>query len=367
MSQVITLFDGKILGADDTLTWENVGTGTGAYANNKYSMSVGVGQYQIRRSKSVLPYFSGKSTILELTFDGFGIQANVEKSVGYYTSSPVAPYNTSLDGFRLHNDGTTIRLQAFRSGVTTADIPWTSWDNYDQLSGYDWDNFTITLFDYLWLGGSELRLFIKTENGFVLAHTFAWASTDTDTFILTPNQTVRYEVRSSTGTGAMRYICAHAGTEGTPHKHGKATALYNTTSIATNTVGTIYALKSVKKLAAFRDTVIRIDGAYVANTGSADAGLMMIILNPTVSAPITYATNGKISEGTPTNQTITAGTGRVVFVAPATTAGGSVDLEGYYMSTIGMTIADVADEWVLAYMPITANQTVHGVLRVKEF
>lgn len=366
-STLTTLFDGKTLGADDSTIWENVGTGTATYSNNKVNMAVTSGQYIVRRSKRYFPYFSGKSQLIECTFDNFQIEANVTKRVGYFSSNAVAPYDTSLDGFSLFNDGTTVRLQAHRFGTLTADVPFVNWDNYAALSSYDWSKFTVVVFDYLWLGGTELRVFVKTNTGFVLAHTFKWASGNTDTFIGSPNHCIRYSVRSTTGSGSIRCICSAVATEGDIAQNVKGLGLFNATAITTNTVGVIYALKGVKKLAAFRDTAIAIESVGTINTTGTDQGLIMLIANPTISAPLTYVTNGKISEGTATNQTITTGTGRVIYAEPAGTSGSASGLSNDYLAYIGMSIADVSEELVLAYMPVTANQSVHGVINVKEF
>ena len=367
VSQLVTFFDGKILGADDSLGMENVGTGTGLYGNNKYQMSVTSGQYLIRRSKMTVPYFVGKGLRIECTFDGFNVEANVEKSVGYYSSAPSAPYNTDLDGFRLHNDGTTIRLQCYRNGTITADVPFSQWDNYEQLASYNWANFTIATFDFLWLGGSELRLFLKTDSGFIQAHTIGWASDYTDTFIGSPQKSVRYELRSTTGSGSFRYVCSHAGVDGYYFRNGRGTVAYNTTGLVCNAVGTTYALKGVKKSTSFRDICLAIDGGYVVNTGTSDAGIILMLMNPTLSTPLTYTSNGKILEGEPTSGTTVTNPGRVVWSAPSSSTGGSIALEGYYMSSVGMTIDNVSDEFVLAYLSVTSNQSVHGAIRVKEF
>lgn len=366
-SGVSTLFEGKTLGADDAVSWQNVGTGAVTYANNKNTLQVSSGQYVVRRGRRYIPYFSGKSQIIEATFDGFGIQANVEKSVGYYSSNAVAPYNSNLDGFRLFNNGTTISLQCWRNGTLTCNVPWTSWDNYSKISNYDWNSFTVVVFDFLWLGGTQLRLFIKHGGGFELVHTFKWADgSDQDTFILSPNQSVRYELRSTTGTGSFRCICSAVGTEGDTSFAGTPKAIYNPSGIVANNIGTIYALKGIKKLAAFRDTPIRISSCGIVNTTTNDSGIVMLIINPTLSSALSYTTNGKISEGTATNQTITAGTGTLIWAQPSGMASQSSLLDTSFYSPIGMNIDDTSDEYVLAYMPATANQTVFGEMTVKQ-
>ena len=47
VSQLTTLADLKTLDEDDALMLENVGTGTGLFSNNTYSMSVTSGQFPV--------------------------------------------------------------------------------------------------------------------------------------------------------------------------------------------------------------------------------------------------------------------------------------------------------------------------------
>ena len=368
ISQVTTLLDGKILGEDDPLLFENVGSGTPLYGNNKVNLSVASGQYLVRQTKRFYPYFSGKDQLIEATFDNFQAEANVTKRVGYFSSSTVAPYTASFDGFFIEVDDAGVRtLKAFRSGTQTVDVAFTAMDNYDAISAYNWSNFTVVAFDFLWLGGAVLRFWVKTDSGFVLVHTVNYSGTATDTFTLTPNLPLRYEIRSSTGTGSFRYICSQVATEGSINESGKSKVIFNATAITTNVVGTIYALKGIKKRSGFLDTAIQVIEFGVAdtNTSQSDRGIIMLFINPTLSAPITYANNGKIQEGTATTQTITAGTGRLIAAIPA--GGASQEsLKENFLAFLSQSITGDVDEYVLAYMPTTATQRVHGILTVKE-
>lgn len=364
-SLMSTLFDGKCLNSDDTRIWETTGTGTSSFSGNMMNLSVTSGQYVIRRGRHTTPYFSGKSQIMEITFDNFAPQANVVKRSGYFTSNSVVPFNTTLDGFWVESDDTTIRLKVYNNGTEILNLPWTSWDNYQSIQNYNWNNFTICLFDFLWLGGSELRLFLKTETGFVLAHTYKHASTKAGLFVLSPQKSVRYEVRSTTGSGSMNAICAQVSSEGSQFETGRVCSVINTAAVATNIVGTFYALKGIKKSASFRDIAIAVTSASVANITNADAGILLILLNPTLSAPMTYSANSNFLEGTATTQTVTS-LGRVLAAIPSGTTGAAFNLNDSILFNVGMTAADVSDEIVLAYQPTSATQSVFGSITVKE-
>jgi len=195
VSQLTTLGDYKTLNADRPLLIETVGTGSGSYGNSKYNMEVTGGQYVIRQTKKFHPYFSGKSQLVECTFDYFGLQSGTTKRVGYFSSTGSTPYAGNYDGFWLENDGQTFYLKASRIGVPTISVPWTLWDNYEKIQDYNWNNFTVIMFDFLWLGGAILNIWLKTNKGFVLAHTVHYSGGNTDIFIQSPNQPIRYEIR----------------------------------------------------------------------------------------------------------------------------------------------------------------------------
>lgn len=365
-ANLTTLFDGKILDADDPLLWENVGTGSGLFANNGLLMSVGAGEYFIRRGKHTCPYFSGKSQLIETTFDGFKKESNVTKRIGYFSSVATAPFNTGFDGFFLENNGTDISIVIENDGLETARIPFESWSNYNALKDYDFDSFSVALWDFLWLGGTELRLFLKTNLGFVLAHTYEHAGNTKGTFIKSPNHSVRYEIVSNGGTGSLNSICSQVATEGGFPEAGKPLVIFNQTGISANSIGTIYALKGVKKVSGFRDIATTITRASIANGSNNDNGIGLLLLNPTLSAPLTYVPNSRISEGTADGETIT-NVGRILASFPAGNAGTISGANDSILSNIPMDIEDISGELVLAYMPTTTNQTVYGTLTIKEY
>lgn len=374
VAQSTTLMDGKVLDADDALIWEVVGDGTGAWGANKYNMNVTSGQFLVRASKRLYPYFSGKVQRVEWTFDKFGAQANVAKRFGYFTSNATTPFASTLDGFYIENDGSTIKLYVTRAGTTTLNgLTHTSWSGYANLGAYQtiatWDYFTVVKAEYLWLGGAVLVISVKTADGFIEAHRFNYSGTAQDVMMLSPNHQARFEIRSTTGSGDFRPICCEVSTGGSIEESGQGIAAFNSAAIACNTIGTIYALMGLKKQTTYRDIGIQITDIGVAYTGvTADAGITMLLINPTVSAPITYANYSRLQVGTPTNQTITAGTGRVVVAHPTGTASGSsMTLHDNYLAWLSSTLANAHDEYIIGYMPVTANQSLYPIVNLKEY
>ena len=366
VGQLTTLFDGKTLGSDDTEIFSNVGTGTGAWANNMYNMSVTSGQYQIRQTKRWFPYFSGKSQLIEVTFDNFETEAGVIKRVGYFSSSAVAPYTANFDGFWIEDDGTKKVLKIYNNGTEKVSVDFTAMDNYAIASSYDFSNFTVMAFDFLWLGGAILRVWLKTDLGFILLHTVNYSGTDTSTFTLSPNQPLRYEVRGTSAAGSMRYICAQIATEGSLNEAGKTKAIYNDSNITTNSTSTTYALLGLRKLTSFRDVAVQIIEIGVVNTSQNDSGMILLLKNPTLSAVLSYSTNGKLESALATNQTVSAD-GYVIAAAPAGLQGSSSVMKENFLSFLGNDIVNVMDQYVLAYRPASSNQSVRGLVNIKEF
>ena len=367
VSQLTTLFDGKTLRQEDTILWDTKGTGTRTFVDGAINnMAVTSGQYLVRQSRQYLPYFSGKSQLVEITFDTFAAQANVTKRVGYFSSSATAPYTADYDGWYIESSD-TIYLVIVNNGVEVLRRALSSWVGAADLASYNWNNFTVVLADFLWLGGAVFRLFVKDPaGGFILADQFDYAGTAQGVFMRSPNQPVRYEIRSSTGTGALRAICSQVATEGSVNAQSESLVCYHSTLINANNVSTIYAVKGLKKRADFRDVPVKITQFGGTMTATADSGVWMLLLNPTLSATLTYAQNSVIDEATATTQTVTA-VGRVLGALHINQAGASVPWTDNQLAWLNIDAADTPDEYVLAYMALTSNQSVNGAISIEVF
>lgn len=363
-----SLFDGKVsAGADDPLLWNSDGTGAATPSGSGIDLSVTSGQYIIRQSKGTFPYFSGKSQLIEMTFDKFAPQANIVKRAGYFSSSITAPYTSNFDGAYIESSGGSIQLVVVNNGVNKLSIDWTLWDGYSEISTYNWDQFTVAAMDFLWLGGAVLRLFIKNPSGgFTLAHTFNYAGTSQGVFMRTPNQPVRYEVRSTGGTGSIGSICSQVSSEGALSLQSKRVVLYHSSLINTNTISTIYAAKGVRKKTTGLSLPVQISAFGGALGATADAGVLMLCQNPTLSAPLTWTDASGVQEATGTGQTLT-NTGRVIAVAHINSSGESQPFGDNALAWLGATISGVRDEIVLAYMPLTNNQAFNGAITIGEY
>ena len=371
IGQLTTLADLKTLNADDTLLLENTGTGTGVFSINKYSMSVTSGQYLIRRSYRYYPYFSGKSQQVEFTFDSFQPEANVTKRAGYFSSNAVAPYDTDKDGVWLESAGGIVTLKIARAGTETLSVAQSAW-NYDALAGHDWSAFNVCLIDYLWLGGAVLRLFVKTADGFTLCHVFNYASSAADTFMQSPNHSVRFEIRSTTGSGSMRAICSQVSTEGSTLEAGKQFSINTgSTPIVLALVGTTYPVIGIRKRSGFRDNVVKVTDMAGFVSSNTDALLITLQLNPTLSAPLTYsAVTNTAFESASGNGVITVTTPGTLISSAYLSQNNILPtgiLEDDFLSMLGISIGNVSDEIIACATPITATVGTLMSLDLKQY
>jgi hypothetical protein len=365
------LFAGKTLYEDDPILWDTKGTGTGTWTNNKFEMSVTSGQYFIRQSRRPIPYFEGSPIVGEFTFENFHAEADVVKSVGLYSSTTVAPYATVYDGYRVVNDGTTLRIITSRAGTETFNVPYASWDNYKFLDAVNWhlnlDLFHAAFVEKLWLGGVAYRLWVATGYGWVIAHTVT--QIDAAGYIeLSPNQFVRYEIRSTTGSGSFTANCSQVSSEGGDIELGKPVIIENTALISTNSVGTVYALMGVKKRTDRPLKCVFFHRMDVINTSSSNAGHLLLLHNPTLSSAITYAnkTDTAVQFGLATAQTVTA-LGTIIEGVGSRSQGTQGNMADNLYAALSQQIDNTMDEYVLAFRPTTATQSMTAILTMREF
>jgi hypothetical protein len=379
VSSLTTLFDGKTLNADNANLWHTAGTGTGTFDStgvdaNGFDMSVTSGQWYVRQSNRFMPYFSGKPQSIELTLENFHNEANVVKRAGYFSSTAVSPHATVLDGIWLENTGTGVALVIANQGTETLRISQTDF-NVDTLTSQDWSKFNVILIEFLWLGGLVARLSVgKTNGDLKLVHSYSHVG-QTGMMFKSPNQPVRYEIRSSTGVGSLSAICSQVATDGGTNEAGESTSFFTksgtTVNVTTPTVGTIYALLGLKKQVANRDVAVKLVTFGVVNSASADAGILMLIKDPTLSTTLTYTNVGKVQQGIPTDfanpATITAGTGTIIASVPVSQNGEHQEMNEDYLLWLQNNIADTLSEYVVAYMPTTATQTNCATMTYKVY
>lgn len=371
-SQPTTLGDYKQTGYDKTLLFTDAGTGIGAWANNLYTMSVAGSQYVIRQSRRVHPYFSGKSQLVEITNDRMQHEAGVVKRWGYFSSSATPPYTANLDGFWLESDGTDYYIVASRAGTETVRVPSQGWKNWTYINHYNWQMFSVIFFDFLWLGGAVLNLWVKTEVGFVLAHTVHYAGTSEDTFIRNPSQPLRCEIRSTNAGGQMRFICAQVATEGQIGEAGLGGSVTTgTAEITLASVDTTYPLIAIRKKAALLNAAIELIGVDIGVGSANDRALWSLQINPTLSAGLTYAdiANTGIQKANGTGAITVTAPGYILASGPVST-NVPIPKDSFarnFLTVLSQTIAGGMDEFVLCMGTQTSGVDSTGYMAFKEY
>lgn len=360
-----SLFDGKTLNVDDTDLWQTVGTGTSNFTANRLDLSVAAGEYLICQSRRRMPYFSGKTQVMEYTTQNFESVPGVVKRIGYFSSNNEAPYASNLDGVWYEDDGTTKYIKAANNGVETISIPLEYWEN--AWRDYDFSKFTVLQQYLLWLGGTALINFgAQDYRGFLFQAAGQHVGVNSGYICASPNQPVRYEIRSTTGEGTLSRCCSQVANAGSIFEAGKALGIYNATAVSCDSIGTVYALKGIRKRADRRDVSVKIENVSITSNSTSDAGIMLLLRNPTLSAPLTYANNNNIQEASGTGQTVSA-LGRVIRAVPCEQTAEKLDLKTDYLTWLSGGIDDTMDEFVLAFAPTTTHQSRVGALNVTEY
>lgn len=363
VSNLRTLADLKIIDTDDAIAWESVGTGTDTFNNNTADLAVTSGQFRIRATRRSFPYYSAKPTVVQLTAHNFHHEANVEKALGYFSSSAVSPFTASLDGFRIsqRGDGSGVYFEIWKNGSLVQEIDQGSW--LRPMSGKDWSKFSAFEIDYLWLGGAGVRLFVRDETTGKWEKVVEYTYAGVGTFTLSPSHKVRYEIRSTTGTGTFSPICAVVLTEGDISECGYQFSVDNGAGVTMATLGTKYLMLAIRKRAAQRNVAVKftdLAGMVLSNT---DYLKLTVEINPTLSAALSYAqAPGRpvdIAAGTGA-QTVTAN-GRIIATAFLSQNGilPSGLLDDDFSAWLGMLLDNTPEPIVICGTPLSGGVTAH--------
>lgn len=357
--------------------------GTQTYTNGVVNMSVPAnsGDYAIAQTFQRHPYFAGKSHRIEITFDKFQNQAGVTKRVGYFSSNTTTPYDSNKDGFWLESDGTTHKVVIANDGALI-EIDQASW-NVDTLDGtgpsgvtQDFSLFNVMVIDFLYLGGTAVRFGLKNGEGFNWFHVHEHSNNFAGLIMRSPHQPLRWEIRSTGGTGTLGQVCGDVATEGTLDVVSLPTATpIPTDPVQANTPGTAYALAGIrlKTTDAGRRTNILNAGMVTlvsTNNESLEVGML---LNPTIGGTATWLTlpdepNVEYlqvdTSNNPSQNTLTGGyTLYRDFMSRDSTNFSTKDLS--LVKRLGHSITGVSDEYIVYVRPLIdgANSDVHGALQ----
>ncbi len=349
----------------------NSGTATQSWANGVVTMNTSGTDYAICQSYKRHIYLGGKSQQMDITFSRMGIQADVIKRVGYFSSSTTAPYAANKDGFYLEMDGTTYNIVIAKGGVLTT-IPRASWD--DPLDGtgvsgvnLDLNLFTEMTFKFLYLGGTSLEISFNAGGVVYIAHTYKNSSVTSNTFVNSPVQPVRWEMISTGGAGTFDQVCAAVSIGGVndlvgyPRSIDLGSSFVNADDTALN-----YLIAAVR-LNALDEIAFEFMGECISTTN--DSFIQRFILNPTIASPPTW--NSLSSSGIEYALGDTVGTSSTTITGGTQLAGGYGDsssvasLTANSLFQLGADLDGNSDVIALCVQPISSNLDIRGTVNFK--
>jgi len=371
VSEVTTLIDIKQLHNKQPLLIDEIlnGTATSIHSTDNAATTLetsAANDYVIRQTFQRANYQSGKSHYILMTFSGLNTQTNVNKKVGYFSSSTVAPYTADYDGIFLENDGVNLYIRVYKNGTLTHSIVQSSWDDPMDGTGdsgvnLDFSEMQIFAIDFQWLGAGRIRFYFEIAGQLVKAHQVLNANVESQVYMSSPNQPLRWEIRQSgAGSGRFNQICSSVNSEGATNLIGKVlSANSSNNDLQLTSSGTRYCAMGIRLKTTHFDSVIDIlNFDYLAETN--DPALWELVLNPTIGAgTFTYTdvTDAavQISVGNQTAGTPPTATGGTTLASGYVSGNGSINVELDSAIKLGAAIDGTRDEIVLVITPITAG------------
>lgn len=376
VSQITTLIDVKQTNDDAPLYFSraNGGAGTQTYEINRGGTVMDVvadGDYAVCQTKMWAPYYSGKGQFGEITFSDMNPQANVIKRAGYFSSATTGDFSTSYDGFWVETQDTTTRFVISKTGTVKMSVDQSEW-NIDKAEWLDMRKFNVFVFQFLYLGGTAVKFGFIHEGVIRWCHVYVHAGLVEDTFIRTPQQPVRYEIRSTGGTGNFLQICAQIASEGSIDEIGvQRSYTLNGLAVNANSVGTFYALMGLRLKQAYRNIRVEEQSVNILATTNDDF-LWELRINPTVAGTFTYNDQANSAlqlalgdtVANPSPNSVTGG-----LIIQSGLGSGNSGVSGVLRSSLrlGSTIAGVPDALVICISPLTTNLDITGSVNIKEF
>ncbi len=355
---------------------ETAGTGTtSTVVDSTVEMFAQDLGYVIRQTKQRAVYQKGNSQLVLLTFDTFDLQFNVEKRVGYFTSSTVAPFTANRDGIFLLSDGSNYSIVQAKNGTETA-ITQANW-NVDTFDGsgdannpsgvaIDFSQRNILVMDLEWLGVGRVRVGFNINGITYIAHEFLNANNGTGVYILNGSKPLRWEVRctASLTSGSLTQICGSVSSEGAQNQLGKVRSA-DVENIQANSTSSNYALIGIK-IQAGKDycqiDLKRISALATTN----DDFITYICFNPTLSgaAPWTAEDESVIESAEGTGLTVTDLGIKIGILHGRGDRAIAFDIPSELR--LGTNIDGTRDEIWLVAKPLSTNLDIYGSLTWQE-
>lgn len=351
---------GTVISSADTINAKVVMSGTGANS------------YVIRQTFQSAVYQPGKSQIMEASFSNFQLQSNVVKRVGTFTTSTASTYNANMDGFFLESNGITnkISFQVWKSGTLTYSADTSDWDSSEvNPSTIDWTKTNLMLVDYQWLGVGRIR-FGMVLSGLTYYFYENYAVNNlSNVYMSSASKPIRYELKTSGGTGMFDMICSQVSMEGSLNELINTLGVIGPTSGTTfSTVNTKYAFLGIKMNTGYENISPLLRQIDIINTSNDDY-FCTVEIAPTISGSYSFSATTEpevlysVGNG---SQTIST-SGRIIgaFVGESgTSAKSSFQLIDSQLVP-GKKLNGSAQELWICVTPLGANASFNGSINLE--
>lgn len=355
---------------------ELIGTGAFVYENS----GVGATELQVtttsdavvRQSYQWHNYFAGKPTKSELTASYFQPQTDVIKRMGYFSATTTTPFDANKDGMYFESSGGTIFCKVLRNGTEVFSLAQSSWLNQSELSAYDPTDFNFYMIEFLYLGGAIVNFWIETEFGLTKVASYQHINVDQNTFVKSPTQPIRYEIRSTGGAGVFNQICANVVVEGFDATIGIVNSHNNgSDTVSIPVAGTRYAMLGIRQAATSRNIVIDIRSVSILANSSDNLLVELYFGGTTATAPTFNPLAFSNIEGFDANTLATAPerihSGGVKIASLYAAGGGTQDVQADASRRLGSYINGAVEEAYICATPLTTNANGSAAINWTEF
>jgi hypothetical protein len=324
------------------------------------------GDYVIRQSKERAIYQPGKSQLCEFSFSDFELDTNVIKRVGYFSSSTAATYDSQFDGFFLESNGINneVSFQIWKTGTLILSAATDTWDSSQvDPSTIDWSKTNLMVVDFQWLGVGRVRFGLNLSGNTYIFKTNSGTNNLSDVYMTSPDQPIRYEIRSSGGTATFHQICSAVSDEGTRNTRNRTGSISQTNTTTLAVSGTKYPFIGLRPGILYDQVSLQLTDVQILNTSN-DNFLVTVEINPTISSGMTYSSGNtaewEYSFGTGAQTVTSSGVIIAGFIGQAgTSALTNVQLTDTEIKT-GRKIDGTRDQLWICITPLGADATFIG-------
>lgn len=344
------------------------------YARVRMSASTN-GDYVIRKSKVNPIYQPGKSQLFEASFSNFQCENNVIKRIGGFSTITASTYDSQYDGFFLESNGITsgITFNIYRTGTLVFSSDTSTWFNNEiNPNTISWSGTNLMLVDYQWLGVGRMRL------GMVLSGLTYYFTEHTsigdepNVYMSSPNQPIRYEIRSSGGTGYLDMICSQVSTE------GALNGLYSLAGIsysATTTLNsdTDFPYIGIRLKPGYKSSIVDLSSGSLLNASAGKRNFESTVqFNPTITVTPTWIDieNSPIQYSLGTGGTQTISNRGYVLASYIGAADQQIPTSLNFQDNlvrIGTNLNGTTDEMWICIKPLEQNADFKGSLNVRYY